>query len=46
MSGPQPWAPTRPEKPCAAGFQRSLWQPSEVTSLAATPLNRQDQYCG
>ena len=30
----------------AHGFQRSVWQPSDVTSLAATPVSRKAQYCG
>ena len=34
----QPIASTSVEKSRARGFQRSVWQPSEVTSFAATPV--------
>ena len=42
----QPSAATRGEKPRACGFQRSVWQPSEVASEAGTPQSRKAQYCG
>ncbi len=41
----QPIRPTKDENCPAHGFHRSVWQPSDVASLAATPDNRNDQYC-
>ena len=42
----QPSDATMPEKSPRPGAQRSVWQPSEVTSLAITPVSRHAQYCG
>ena len=42
----QPWSSARREKVPASGFQRSVWQPSVVGSLTATPVSRQTQNCG
>ena len=42
----QPKASTMLEKSPLSGAQRSVWQPSEVTSLANSPVRRQAQYCG
>ena len=41
-----PRSPARGEKPPCHGFHRSVWQPKDVTSVAATPVSRQPQYCG
>ena len=46
ISGRQPSRSTSEEKVRAAGFHRSVWQPSEVASVAATPVRRKAQYCG
>ncbi len=44
--GSQPSAATRVERRPPAGDHRSVWQPSEVSSLAMTPESRHAQYCG
>ena len=41
-----PCRSTSEEKRPACGFQRSVWQPSEVRSEARTPVRRKVQYCG
>ena len=45
-NGCQPWRSTRLDHRPSAGRHRSVWQPNDVTSLAATPQKRQAQYCG
>ena len=42
----QPSFVTSEENRFALGAQRSVWHPSEVTSLAATPQSFQAQNCG
>ncbi len=46
ISAAQPSRSASDEARPARGFQRSVWQPSEVASLAATPESRKAQYCG